>query len=379
MAGLNLFQDLKELARELIKRPTHSDTVQEGIARQAKLDKLIAEEESAAVFNPFGRLVSAHNLKSEEAREDLSPEERLEQTLRAIEVIAFVGPSGTGKSTRALRIAREENIFDIIDDGILIRGSRIVAGASAKKAETKLESVRQALFAEPVRAEIMRRALYASAPEKLLILGTSYEMIERICKNLGLEQPKRFILIEDVTTEDERMKAKSVRLLEGKHTIPVPAMEIRHEFSGYLSDPILRLKRRFDRTSREQQMALADERSVVRPTFSALGTYSISDQAMAQMLDIELRQVPGVWQLLHLQLDKEPYGVFLYIDLAIIYGYNAQEVLRQAQQAATDCLEKYTAVNVLATNVRALRLHKLETLDELGIPARGEELRQSDR
>ena len=126
-------------------------------------------------------------------------------------------------------------------------------------------------------------------------------------------------------------------------------------------------------------MALADERSVVRPTFSALGTYSISDQAMAQMLDIELRQVPGVWQLLHLQLDKEPYGVFLYIDLAIIYGYNAQEVLRQAQQAATDCLEKYTAVNVLATNVRALRLHKLETLDELGIPARGEELRQSDR
>ncbi|MDO5733651.1 MAG: hypothetical protein Q4P08_00700 [Eubacteriales bacterium] len=367
MGRLDFIPPAKKLWERIFPRrsKSHQENLREGLERQRKLEAQLPERRQDPVFNPFGRFAVPTKAPEREhsLQPELSPAEQIERGLKEIEVTAFIGPSGTGKSTRALRIARDEGIFNIIDDGILIHGSRIVAGSSAKRAETKLDSVRQAIFAEPVRAEIMRRALYDRAPEKLLVLGTSVGMVERICNNLGLEPPARQIMIEDVTTEEERMTAKSVRMMEGKHTIPVPSMEIKHEFSGYLSDPIMKLKRRFDRGAKEAKEQIGmplDERTVVRPTFSALGTYSISDQAMGQMLDIELRSVEGVERLLDLQLDKEPYGVFLYLDLAIYYGYNAQQVLREAQQAAAICLEKYTAVNVLATNVRARRLVKLD-------------------
>ena len=81
----------------------------------------------------------------------LSSEQLTREVLSNIAVIAFVGASGTGKSTRAIKVARDNNIYYIIDDGLLINGSRIVAGTSAKKAPTKMESVRQAIFVGPTR------------------------------------------------------------------------------------------------------------------------------------------------------------------------------------------------------------------------------------
>ena len=47
-------------------------------------------------------------------------------------VLAFVGPSGTGKSYRAQLVARENNIHYIIDDGLLINENEVLAGTSAK-------------------------------------------------------------------------------------------------------------------------------------------------------------------------------------------------------------------------------------------------------
>lgn len=38
-----------------------------------------------------------------------------------MDVIALVGPSGTGKSHRALMVARQNKADAIIDDGILIK------------------------------------------------------------------------------------------------------------------------------------------------------------------------------------------------------------------------------------------------------------------
>ena len=45
-----------------------------------------------------------------------------------MQIIAFVGASGTGKSYRAITIARENKIDAIIDDGLLISNNKIVAG-----------------------------------------------------------------------------------------------------------------------------------------------------------------------------------------------------------------------------------------------------------
>ena len=50
-----------------------------------------------------------------------------------MEVVAFVGPSGTGKSHRAIGVAHNNNCDAIIDDGLLIKGTKILAGTSAKR------------------------------------------------------------------------------------------------------------------------------------------------------------------------------------------------------------------------------------------------------
>ena len=45
----------------------------------------------------------------------------------------LVGASGTGKSYRAVSLAKERGIPCIIDDGLLIRDAKILAGTSAKR------------------------------------------------------------------------------------------------------------------------------------------------------------------------------------------------------------------------------------------------------
>ena len=60
-----------------------------------------------------------------------------------IKVYAFVGPSGTGKSYRAQMVAGEKGVNFIIDDGLLIKDNEVVAGSSAKKAPTKIETVKK--------------------------------------------------------------------------------------------------------------------------------------------------------------------------------------------------------------------------------------------
>ena len=47
-------------------------------------------------------------------------------------IYALVGPSGTGKSHRAMLVAHQEDIEVIIDDGLLIKNGRKLAGRSAK-------------------------------------------------------------------------------------------------------------------------------------------------------------------------------------------------------------------------------------------------------
>jgi uncharacterized alkaline shock family protein YloU len=58
------------------------------------------------------------------------------------------------------------------------------------------------------------------------------------------------------------------------------------------------------------------------------------------------------------KVHKEPYGVILDLDLAIVYGSSTQSVLAETQTAVSAGVELFTAVNVLATNVRAVRVAK---------------------
>lgn len=307
----------------------------------------------------FSKITDAVNKNNNERTlADLErAKEQITDVLKCIQVVAFIGSSGTGKSTRAIRVAKDNEIYYIIDDGLLIHGGRVIAGLSAKRANSKLESVRQALFVDESRAAGMRRALAENLPEQLMILGTSDGMLEKICSNLWLNPPGRVIHIEDVSTEEERRKAVFIRSTQGQHTIPVPSMEIKHEFSGYFSDPLNRLLRRKEKYNDMGFNAKDNERTVVRPTFSSLGSYSISDEAMRDIAAIILkRSVSGVDELLYFQVDKQSFGIVLDMEISLIYGFNAQNVLREVQEKVSKGIEDLTSINIVLTNVKAKRL-----------------------
>ncbi|MBN1892359.1 MAG: Asp23/Gls24 family envelope stress response protein [Clostridiales bacterium] len=325
---------------------------------QGQLRRGVLIPELMATLKRFEKIgdTFVHQRVERQIEEAAGNEKLMREILSQIAVIAFIGSSGSGKSTRAIQVARDNAIHYMIDDGLLINGSRIIAGTSAKKAKTKLDSVRQALFADKSRSEVMRRALAEHRPTAVMILGTSDAMLEKICTNLWLPHPAMLIRIEDISTEDEMQQAKQTRLAEGLHTIPVPSMEIKHEFSGYFSDPLNRIRRRLDRERGVPTVAPEIERTMVRPTFSSLGSYSISDDALLDLVRIILRKIPGVHDVLRFRTEKRVYGFALNVDLELIYGYSAQDTLLAAQERIGRYIEEYSSINTVAVDVRARRL-----------------------
>ena len=95
-----------------------------------------------------------------------------------MKVVAFVGPSGTGKSHRAIGIAHKNNCDAIIDDGLLIKGTKILAGTSAKNETNRIQAVKRAIFTEEDHAEAVRQALAGNDVRRLLILATSDNVFE---------------------------------------------------------------------------------------------------------------------------------------------------------------------------------------------------------
>ena len=102
--------------------------------------------------------------------------------IKDIKVFAFVGPSGTGKSYRAQMVAAENDVHFIIDDGLLIKDNEVIAGNSAKKASTKIETVKKALFIQEEQSKEIQKALKKYKAKSILLLGTSDGMVEKLQK-----------------------------------------------------------------------------------------------------------------------------------------------------------------------------------------------------
>ena len=155
-----------------------------------------------------------------------------------VQVYALVGESGTGKSFRSKLLAEEYGIHAIIDDGLLIQDEKIVAGRSAKREKTYMGAVRAALFDDKEHRDSVARVLRKTHIKKILLLGTSEKMVSKIAMRLQLPQPQKIIHIEDIASQDEITKAIRSRQIEGKHVIPVPAIEVKKTYSQIFQQSI---------------------------------------------------------------------------------------------------------------------------------------------
>src|SRR5215471_15578103 len=164
--------------------------------------------------------------------------------LKNIKVFALIGDSGTGKSFRAKLVAQKYGIEYIIDDGLLIKDNRIMAGHSAKKEKTFLAAVKVALFDEKSHRDEVARKLQSEKIKKILVLGTSEKMVNKIAARLQMPPPSRLIKIEDIASQEEIDRAVRTRRIEGKHVIPVPSIEVKKSYPNIFYDAIRIFKRK---------------------------------------------------------------------------------------------------------------------------------------
>ncbi len=271
-----------------------------------------------------------------------------------MDVFALVGASGTGKSHRALIVAHENQIDAIIDDGLFIKDSKIMAGRSAKKEASKIMAVKRAIFMEAEHATEVREAIKKVQPERILILGTSVNMVEKIVNVLDLPAISKIIYIEEIATADEIAKARESRLKEGKHIIPVPTIELKPHFSGYLIDPL----DIFFKKPQARRRKLG-EKSIVRPTFSYYGKLLISDAAISTIVDYVATSdeaIPKTSQITIKNSQDREKGISIALDVTVKYGSSLWDTAYQAQLRIKNMVEHMTGLLVKEVNVSVKRL-----------------------
>lgn len=274
-----------------------------------------------------------------------------------MEVIALVGPSGTGKSHRALLVAHNNQADAIIDDGLLIKNGKIIAGKSAKREQNKVLAVKRAIFVLPGHAEEVRKAIKETKPVRILILGTSENMASKIAKALKLPEVSRFVHIEDIATQSEMDKARFHRLREGKHIIPVPTIELKPHFSGYLVDPINSLLKK----RREDGRRHLGEKSIVRPVFSYYGKLIIDDWAIKAIVRKLLVDGENVTKVADVRIEHvykgdgevgfESAGIVIGCDVVISYGKHIPTLVQKLQTQVRKDVEYMTGMVVKKVNI----------------------------
>jgi ABC-type dipeptide/oligopeptide/nickel transport system ATPase component len=185
---------------------------------------------------------------------------------RKPQTFALVGKSGTGKSFQARMVARRFRIDLIIDDGLLIRGQNIIAGRSAKREKGILGAIKTAIFAHGDQISDVTRAISSQKYARILIIGTSLKMINRIASTLGLLPITRVISIEEISSSEDIRQALKVRAEQGKHIIPVPALEIKRNYPHIFFESVkILLKGRSGLRRTDEEIV---EKTVVRPEYS---------------------------------------------------------------------------------------------------------------
>ncbi|EYE89553.1 hypothetical protein Q428_01890 [Fervidicella metallireducens AeB] len=278
-----------------------------------------------------------------------------------MEIFALVGRSGTGKSYKALNVAGIYNIQYIIDDGILIMGNKILAGVSAKRENTKIAAVKRAIFLnEQHRLEVLN-ALKQHNPDKLLIIGTSENMIHNIMKNLKLGNSYNLIRIEDVSSYEEIEAAKKARKQKGKHVIPVPTFEVKKQFSGYVLDSIRHL------VFKNNKEFETYEKTVVRPTFSYLGKYDITPSVIKKIAMISALEVEGVAKVHGVGIENKENGTIVTVEVTLMICDLLYKICASAAKRVKDNLEYMTNINILEVNisVKDIDLNKTSGIDAL--------------
>lgn len=271
---------------------------------------------------------------------------RVKGRLQGIQVYALVGKSGTGKSFRAKLLAEKIEVPYIIDDGLLIHDATILAGKSAKQEKNYISAIKTALFTDPVHRQSVVQMIQDKKIKKILILGTSEKMVTRLAEALELPPISQMITIEEIASQKDIENAIKSRFEEGKHVIPVPAIEVKRDYAQILSDSI-RIFFRGGKSSEGVSRSRFFEKSVVQPDYheqGTSGTVSISEAALTQMILHCIDEYDGevLVRKIKVKMGRAGYGIDLYIDVP--FGKTLAGDLHELRSYIQNNIQRFTGI-----------------------------------
>ncbi len=263
--------------------------------------------------------------------------------LNGIKVFALVGRSGTGKSHHSKLLAQKYHIDLIVDDGLLIKGDKIVAGRSAKRDPNFITAVRTAVFDDDQHRENVLDALLKEKYKKILIIGTSEKMINKIIARLELPPVTRVFHIEEIATQEEIETAMRIRFTEGKHVIPVPSIEITRSYPQIVYDSIKVFFGKKNPFKKEQGF----EKTIVRPEFSRPDKDSLNEVTLNQMVKHCIDEYDKVIKVKKVRLIQNKGASYnLNITLQVPLRHYIGQSMSELQSYIADCIEKYGGIRI---------------------------------
>jgi hypothetical protein len=213
-----------------------------------------------------------------------------------------------------------------------------------------MAAVKAALFDDKERRLEIVRKLKEEKFSKILLLGTSEKMVNKISARLELPPPVRIIHIEDIASQEEIERAIRTRKIEGKHVIPVPSIEIKRNYPQIFYDAIRIFKRRrlpetLGSTPR------VHEKSVVRPEYSKRGKVIISEAALSQMVIHCVDEYNEKIFIKKISVKDDAAGYRLVITIDVPFGIQLGGNIHKLQQYIIDNIERYTGILIEEINI----------------------------
>lgn len=265
-------------------------------------------------------------------------------------VTALVGPSGTGKSYRAIMVAQQKGIDLIIDDGLLIAGNQIVTGFSAKQQPTRIAAIKTALFQDDCHRQTALGWIANHKPKSVLVLGTSPGMVNKIASRLEIPKPEKILNIEDIASPGEIKTALFQRNQFGNHVIPVPMAEVKQKVPIKL---IRSLQVVFSPRPPVRSKPVWADQTLIRPNFTGIGSMYIAEPAITKMVELFMARNYPKFKIQHIDLDSGPSGIFLNLRLAVPYGQPIHTLLAEVQVQLSQALAEFTGITVASLNIEA--------------------------
>lgn len=271
---------------------------------------------------------------------------RVKGKLKGITVYALVGKSGTGKSFRAKLLAEKLGIPYIIDDGLLIHGETILAGRSAKQEKLYVTAIKTALFTDKQHREGVVKVLREQKVKKILLLGTSSKMVEKQAKRLDLPPITQMIQIEEIASQKDIEDAIKSRFEEGKHVIPVPAIEVKRDYAQILSDSI-RIFFSWDKRRDGVKKSRFFEKSIVQPDYHEEvtgGKVVITEAALTQMVFHCIDEYDDEINVKKVKIKVHTSGYSIALHIVVSYGKTLNSELEQLRKYICDMIQRYTGI-----------------------------------